>query len=102
MRGGFERTVKACGLIQPVDAALVEAGRRIASQIDWAVENGEGQEVTKALYLMPHLVNILKEMLATPAARQLAGVLKSEVGSGDDVDDLAALSGEVKRLRSVR
>ena len=38
-----------------VDKALVESGRTIARQIDYAVDHLEGQEVTKALYLMPHL-----------------------------------------------
>jgi hypothetical protein len=52
-----------------VDKAVVESGRTIARQIDYAVDHLEGQDVTKALYLMPHLVNILKEMRATPLAR---------------------------------
>lgn len=69
----FESTVKACAEVGPMDAALVEAGRKVAAQID-AVEGMTGPEVTKALYLMPHLVNILKEMLATPAARKAAGL----------------------------
>lgn len=52
-----------------VDKALVESGRTIARQIDYAVDHLEGQDVTKALYLMPHLVNILKELRATPLVR---------------------------------
>lgn len=52
-----------------VDKALIESGRTIARQIDYAVDHLEGQDVTKALYLMPHLVNILKEMRATPLVR---------------------------------
>ena len=60
------------GLDEKVDAALVEAGRTLANQIDYAVENLSGQDVTKALYLTPHLVNILREMRATPAARVVA------------------------------
>ena len=51
------------------DAALVESGRTLARQIDYAVNHLEGSDVTKALYLTPHLVNILREMKATPAAR---------------------------------
>lgn len=64
----FNKTVKACEL-SDVDAAVTEAGRTIARQIDYAVDHLEGQDVTKALYLTPHLMNVLKEMLATPAAR---------------------------------
>jgi hypothetical protein len=51
------------------DVALLEAGRKIADRVDEAVASGEGQEVTKALYLVPHMLNVLREMLATPAAR---------------------------------
>jgi len=66
----FEQTVESSSQVGDVDAALVAAGRKIASRIDTAVASGEGTEVTKALYLAPHLVNILREMLATPAARK--------------------------------
>lgn len=74
LRSSFDATVKANTLIRPMDAAIVEAGRVIADQIDFAVENLSGQDVTKALYLMPHLVNILRELLATPAVRKAAGL----------------------------
>lgn len=77
----FETTVKASVQVQPVDAALVEAGRKIAAQLDEA-ERMEGQDRTKALYLTPHLVNILREMLATPAARQAAGLTGKESQGG--------------------
>ncbi len=70
----FEASVKTSAQIQPVDEALVEAGRTIAGQVDFAVENLSGQDVTKALYLTPHLVNILRELLATPASRRAAGL----------------------------
>ena len=81
LRDAFNASVDASGLT-PADAALAEAGRTIAGQIDDAVLNGSGQEVTKALYLTPHLVNILKEMLATPAARKSAGLSDKEAGGG--------------------
>lgn len=62
------------GYTRDVDAALVEAGRTIAERVDDAVENGEGQDVTKALYLIPHMLNVLREMHATPKARHDAGL----------------------------
>lgn len=65
----YERTVAECEP-GPVDAALVQAGRTIALQIDAAKDAGAGLEVTKALYLVPHLLNVLRELLATPAARR--------------------------------
>lgn len=83
LRDAFDRTVDASELVKPVDAALIEAGRKIADRVDEATATGEGQEVTKALYLVPHVVNILREMLATPAARRAAGLDKEgESGGG--------------------
>jgi hypothetical protein len=91
----FEQTVAESKLIQPVDASLVEAGRTIAAQIDYAIENLSGQDVTKALYLTPHLVNILRELLASPASRRAAGIVE-EVKRGK----LASLSPIAKPQRS--
>jgi hypothetical protein len=53
-----------------MDAALLEAGRKIADRVDEAVASGEGTDVTKALYLVPHMLNVLREMCATPASRR--------------------------------
>lgn len=96
LRSAFDGTVKASKLIRPVDSALVEAGRKIASQIDRTVEFGEGQDVTKALYLVPHMVNILREMLATPASRKAAGIADEEMASGT----LASLQAQRRRKRT--
>jgi hypothetical protein len=83
LRGAFDVTVaQNRQLSGGVDAALVEAGRKIANEIDFAVDNYSGQERTKALYLVPHLMNVLKEMLATPAARQAAGLSVKESAGG--------------------
>jgi len=76
LRAAFDASVKTSTLVGPVDAALIEAGRKIADRVDEATAVGEGQEVTKALYLMPHMVNILREMLATPASRKAAGLIE--------------------------
>lgn len=78
----YEATVKASSLVTTADDGIVEAGRAIAEQIDQVIATGSGQEVTKALYLMPHLVNILKELLATPAARKAAGIGDKETAGG--------------------
>ena len=90
----FNATVRSATLVQPVDAALIEAGRTIAGQIDWASENATGQDLTKALYLMPHLVNILREMLATPLSRHANGVGGSATG-GSKLAQLRASKGRV-------
>lgn len=69
-------------LDKKVDAALIATGRELANQIDYAVENLTGSDLTKALYLTPHLVNILKEMRATPASRVAVEKPKSEKPRG--------------------
>jgi len=65
----YDQTVDASDLVEDVDSALVASGRTMAKRIQDAVDEGEGQEVTKALYLTPHLMNILREMGATPKSR---------------------------------
>lgn len=65
----FEAAVAKMHWLQPSDAAAVELGRQYAQRIDEAIEYGEGQEVTKALYLGPHLLNTLRELGGTPGGR---------------------------------
>lgn len=73
LREAFDESAKTSSELNPGwDAALVAAGRKIADRVDEAVATGEGTEVTKALYLVPHMLNVLREMLATPASRTLA------------------------------
>lgn len=64
----YEETVAALDTTR-ADAAVIASGRAIARQIDYSLQHGTGQEVTKALYLVPHLMNVLRELGATPAAR---------------------------------
>jgi hypothetical protein len=73
----YEETVKALH-VREEDKAVLQTGRMIASQIDFAVAHGTGSEVTKALYLVPHLMNVLGQLGATPAAR---GLVVEAVGS---------------------
>lgn len=87
------RVVEATSL----DAALVAAGRKIAERIDEATASGEGMEVTKALYLVPHMMNALREMLATPAARLNAEVTAGRERSGDG----GGSSSKLGQLRSI-
>lgn len=79
----FDRTVAALELDGERDATVVAAGRTVAAQIDWATTHGAGQDVTKALYLLPHLMNVLRELGATPAARaEVAGAMPAADGGG--------------------
>lgn len=90
LREAFDRSVKANQqLVDQLDDALTAAGRKIADQVDEAVDIG-GQDATKALYLVPHLMNVLREMYATPKARLDAGI-----GKEDARDKLA----EVRQIR---
>ena len=89
LRSAYDDAVRASSHLEPVDEALVEAGRKIADRIDLAAEEGTGPDLTKALYLAPHLVNILREMFATPASRRAAGLQEEAVG------------GKLKQLRAL-
>lgn len=95
LREAFDRSAKTSeDLDRDVDAALVEAGRKIADRVDEAVATGEGVEVTKALYLVPHMVNVLREMLATPASRTAAqSAAPAQPTSGGKLAQLRAVQG---------
>lgn len=89
LREAVDASIEASNMLEAVDAGLVAAARAVADRIDTAVATEQGAELTKALYLIPHVNNLLKEMLATPAARDAANV-KPEVVS-DKKAKLAAL-----------
>lgn len=80
-----------------VDEAVVQVGRSIADAIDkiTADEDATPTEKTKALYLAPHLVSILKELLATPLARKQVGMATSEVKSASR---LSLIQAEANRV----
>lgn len=88
----YEDTIKALGKnITAKDEAVVHTGRMIAAQIDYAVTHGAGQEVTKALYLVPHLMNVLSTLGATPEARaNLQQFAKQSQQASNPVDELQA------------
>lgn len=90
LRSAFDASVESSTQVQDVDAGLIEAGRKIADRVDQAVATGEGQEVTKALYLVPHMVNVLRELLATPASRNAAR-LSANAGEGGKLAQLRAV-----------
>lgn len=69
LTAAFDRTIDSLAIDHDVDAALVAMGRRYCEQIDAASGLGDPLAVTKALHLMPHVVNVLRELGATPAAR---------------------------------
>jgi hypothetical protein len=92
LRAAFDASMETSSQVTPVDEALVEAGRKIADRVDEAIAGCEGQELTRALYLMPHMVNILREALATPASRINAGLVKDNAPKGR-LAELRAING---------
>ncbi|MEW6874953.1 terminase small subunit [Trueperella pyogenes] len=84
----FQRSVNALEHVEAEgkDEAIVAAGLAVAKQIDFTIAHGTGLEVTKALYLIPHLMNVLRELGATPEARkavQASAPKKAELSSLD-------------------
>lgn len=81
LREAFDDSaIAASGYDADLDAALLAAGRAIADRIDAAMCGDDHTETTKALYMVPHLVNILREMGATPKARLEEAVASANAG----------------------
>jgi hypothetical protein len=87
IRAAIDVSIQAnAQLVADVDAGLVASARAVADRIDEAVATADGQELTKALYLIPHVTNLLREMLATPSSR-----LKADLPTDQVVGKLAQL-----------
>lgn len=100
LEDAFEVTIRALGFEEPDRfASLTEVGRTLSKRIDVAVETGEGQEVTKALYLAPHLLNVLRELQATPTTAWEAKRRESEALS-DGKPSLEAVSGKLASIQA--
>jgi len=80
VRAAVDESIRINRQLLPEDAGLVAAARAVADRIDDAIATESGSELTKALYLIPHVTNLLREMLATPAARLNAKVNKEVPG----------------------
>ena len=83
-----EAAVAEMDWLAPTDQAAVDLALTYAARIDEALATGEGQEVTKALYLGPHLLNTLRQLGGTPGDRALL--------SGDKAPE-----GKLAQLRAV-
>ena len=84
--GSLTVTVAAASWLKPTDQTAIDLAFTYARRIDSAIATGEGQEVTKALYLGPHLLNTLRELGLTPGARK-------------DLDIEGEVSGKLSDLR---
>lgn len=82
LRGAFDRTVEAnTEVMGELDAAVVESGRAIADHIDSGADG--------SIFMVPHLMNVLREMYATPKSRRDAGLGQEEArGKLAEVRDL--------------
>jgi hypothetical protein len=83
-------SVKGMHWLAATDQAAVDLALAYAARIDEALADGEGQEVTKALYLGPHLLNTLRALGGAPAERKALGV---EEVVGGKLAKLRAISG---------
>lgn len=90
--GPLERQVdvasKDMAWLTPADQAAVELARVYARRIDAATLSGDGQEVTKALYLGPHLLNTLRALGGTPDERMKMLASQEKPEEVDSIDSL--------------
>lgn len=74
------------------DGAAVDLAKAYAATIDEAIESGNGERITKALYLGPHLLRTLESLGGTPAGRKMSSAGQKQEGPG----------GKLAQLRSVQ
>lgn len=91
LRGAFDRTVEAnTEVMSELDAAVVESGRAIADHIDSGADG--------SIFMVPHLMNVLREMYATPKSRRDAGLGQEEArGKLAEVRDLRKRPAPTKK-----
>ena len=77
VRAAFDRTVRAAKP-EAVDAAIVETGRALADTLDEALVRGD----VKTMWISQQLVQVLREMEATPAARRAVKDAAAAVADG--------------------
>lgn len=82
--------IGAMGWVKDTDQAIVDLALTYAWRIDEAIRTGDDQDVTKALYLGPHLTNALRELGGTPSARQ---DLRREDHVGNKLAELRSIRG---------
>lgn len=79
------------------DKATVDLALSYAQTIDLAIESGDAQTVTKALYLGPHLLNTLAALGGTPAGRKALELKEEARGKLASVRDLRDRQAPSKR-----
>ncbi|MFC4223560.1 terminase small subunit [Lysinibacter cavernae] len=94
----FDEAVAALDLATE-DIAAAEAGRVLAQRIDAACASGDPMQETKALYLIPHLMNVLRELGATPASRDEIASGTAAVAGQSAVDEDSEPDDELEAFR---
>ena len=74
LAAAIDESVAAMQWLQPSDRAAVALARAYAVQIDIAIEAGDADAATRAMYLAPHVLNALRALGGTPAERKALGV----------------------------
>lgn len=88
LRASVEEATRQMGWLTPADQAAVDLAKSYAETIDLAIESGDAQTVTKALYLGPHLLNALAALGGTPAGRRALDLKEEARGKLATVRDL--------------
>lgn len=92
-----EKTLEGLKL-EPSDAAAVGLLRRLATQLDASATVLDPTVQTKASYMTPHVMNILRELGATPAAR--AAIKNAKGDESGKSAKLTALRGAGQAARA--
>jgi hypothetical protein len=88
MVDAYQKTIAELHL-PDLDSAVVTAGSRLAERIDASSASLDAEAATKAMHLVPHLMNVLRELGATPAAR--AAIAKAAAPKGEGRAKIANL-----------
>lgn len=87
----------AMSWLRPADEAAVSLALTYAANIDAALETGDEEKITKALFLGPHLLKLLGEIGGTPRGRLLLEVKEDAGGKLAAVRNLRDAKSSKKR-----
>lgn len=77
--------------ITPIDDGAVALAKTYAATIDEVIDSGDPMAITKALYLGPHLLNVLGVLGLTPEARKQVAGQVAEAKTGSKLAQLRAV-----------